>query len=99
MDRLDLELYADRIARHADRLSDELGAARLRLSWHAFEARSRERLGPQDTLLLESIGVLVTCDEDRDRTMVRRRERQLEALGRLQVMVEEAIAALRAVRA
>ncbi len=99
MDRLDLELYADRIARHADRLNDELGAARLRLSWNAFEARSRERLGPEDTLLLESIGVLVTCDEESDRTMARRRERQLAALGRLQVMVEESLSALRAVRA
>jgi len=29
MDRLDLELYADRLARHSDRLSDDLEAALL----------------------------------------------------------------------
>ncbi len=45
VDRLDLELYADRLARHADRLADEISAARLRLSWQLIEhdARSRSR--------------------------------------------------------
>ena len=45
VDRLDLELYADRLARHADRLADEIAAARLRLSWQLIEhdARSRSR--------------------------------------------------------
>ena len=42
MDRLDLELYADRLARHASRLADELAAARLRLTWAELE-RERAR--------------------------------------------------------
>ena len=31
-DRLDLELYGDRLARHASRLTDEISAARLRVA-------------------------------------------------------------------
>ena len=58
MDRLDLELYADRLARHASRLADELAAARLRLTWAELERGARVELGAGRSLLLESLGVL-----------------------------------------
>jgi hypothetical protein len=98
MDRLDMELYADRVSRHAERLDDDLAAARLRLAWVAFEATARERLGPDDALLLESVGVLGGTATDDDERTVTRRHRQLVAVGRLQAIVEETLAALRPTR-
>ncbi|HMG99263.1 MAG TPA: hypothetical protein VK546_10105 [Gaiellales bacterium] len=62
MDRLDLELYADRLARHASRLADELAAARLRLTWAELERDARVELGAGRSLLLESLGVLAQVD-------------------------------------
>jgi hypothetical protein len=92
MDRLDLELYADRLARHASRLADELAAARLRLTWAALERDARAELGAGRSLLLESLGVLAQCDRNGvDETLVTRRREQLEALAALQVYVERRI--------
>jgi hypothetical protein len=90
MDRLDLELYADRLALHAGRLTDDLAAARLRLSWSAFERGVRARLGPDDAARLEAVGVLApsTADVD-DRALLSRRREQLDAVERLQALVEE----------
>jgi hypothetical protein len=96
VDRLDLELYADRVTRHADRLADELAAARLRLAWAEFEAAARTDLAPGDALVLEAIGALRCGTTAEDEALVARRQRQLEALGRLQAIVEERLAALRA---
>jgi hypothetical protein len=82
MDRLDLELYADRLARHASRLADELAAARLRLTWAELE-RS------------ESLGVLAQVDAGgADEALLVRRREQLEALAALQVYVERQISEL-----
>lgn len=96
MERIDLELYADRLARHADRLLDDIRAARVRLAWNRLEARARQRLPGADCRALEAVGVLAdgppTGD---DEEVIRRREEQLEALGRLQAFVEEELAALR----
>ena len=92
MDRLELELYADRLARHADRLADELAAARLRRSWAALEDAARTRLAPGDTLLLESVGVLAGRSGTDDEGVIARRAGQLAALGRLQAFVEEELA-------
>ncbi len=58
MDRLDMELYADRLARDAQRVADELAAARLRLAWAEFEVAARDWLGGDDSRMLEAIGVL-----------------------------------------
>jgi len=94
MDRLDLELYADRLARHAERLADDIAAARLRIAWARFEALARTRLSAEDGLRLESVGVLGAAPgatED-DRRLVERRRGQLEAAQRLQALVEETIA-------
>ena len=58
MDRLDLELYADRLSRHSDRLCDEIAAARLRQAWCELEHGARDRLGASRCAVLEAIGVL-----------------------------------------
>ena len=95
MDRLDLELYADRLARHADRLSDDLEAARLRLSWAALERDVRAALGARRSALLEAVGVLAgEATGDDDAALVARRRQQLGALEALQAHVELRIAEL-----
>ena len=95
MDRLDLELYADRLARHASRLADELAAARLRLTWAALERSARAELGAGRSLLLESLGVLAQVDAGAaDEALLARRRAQLEALAALQVYVERRITEL-----
>jgi predicted ATPase len=92
MDRLDLELYADRLARHASRLADELAAARLRLTWAALERDARVELGAGRSLLLESLGVLAQADASgADEALLARRREQLDALAALQVYVERCI--------
>jgi hypothetical protein len=95
MDRLDLELYADRLARDAQRVADELAAARLRLAWAGFEAWARDRLGADDCRLLEAVGALRGGATADDAALVERRRRQLAAIGRLQALVEEQLAELR----
>jgi hypothetical protein len=98
MDRLDLELYADRLARHAQRLADELAHARLRRAFRDFEADARAELTRADATLLEAVGVLAEAGPgDDDAELIRRRRAQLDALGRLQSLVEERLAAMRRV--
>lgn len=95
MDRLDLELYADRLARHAERLSDDLEAARLRLSWAALEHDARAALGARRAALLEAVGVIAgEATGDDDAALVARRRQQLGALEALQAHVEMRIAEL-----
>jgi hypothetical protein len=95
MDRLDLELYADRLARHSDRLSDDLEAARLRMSWAVLEQDARAALGARRTALLEAVGVLAgEASGDDDAALVARRRQQLAALEALQAHVELRIAEL-----
>ncbi len=90
MERIDLELYADRLATHAARLTDDLSAARLRVSWREIEQAARSRLSVEDLRALEAVGVIEpeTVHEDDDRLAGRRRL-QLDALLRLQLLVEE----------
>jgi hypothetical protein len=93
MDRLDLELYADRLARHSDRLSDDLEAARLRMAWAVLEHEARAALGARRAALLESVGVIAdTATGDDDAALVARRRQQLGALEALQAHVEMRIA-------
>jgi hypothetical protein len=94
MDRLDLELYADRLARHSDRLSDDLEAARLRMSWAVLERDAREALGARRVALLEAVGVIASPTADDDAALVARRRQQLGALEALQAHVELRIAEL-----
>jgi hypothetical protein len=98
MDRLDLELYADRLARDAQRVADELAAARLRLAWGEFEVVARDWLGGDDSRMLEAIGVLRAGATGDDEALVDRRRRQLAAIGRFQAYVEEQLAELRGAR-
>ena len=93
-----MELYADRLARDAQRVADELAAARLRLAWAEFEVTARDWLGGDDSRLLEAIGVLRTAVTGDDAALVDRRQRQLGAIGRYQAFVEEQLDALRGAR-
>ena len=51
MPRIELELYADRLARHSERLRDDVDGARLRLVWEELEGRVRAELGAFATSL------------------------------------------------
>ncbi len=92
VDRLDLELSADHLARHADRLADEISAARLRLSWHLIERNARCKLAADETARLEAVGVLGAPDgSDQDARLIERRHDQLAAISRIQEIVERKI--------
>jgi hypothetical protein len=94
--RLDLELYADRLSRHADRLADDVHAARLRLVWGELERRARAELGAADSMRLEALGILgPPGGGGDDRALIERRSLQLQALTRLQAHVERELAAIR----
>ncbi len=94
MSRIELELYADRLSRHAERLRDDVDGARLRLAWAELEGRMRPDLGAHDAAVLEALGVLVTIDAASERRLLERRLRQLRALERLQAIVERELHAL-----
>jgi hypothetical protein len=87
-DRLELELYADRLARHAERLRDDIDGARLRIAWSGIEAVARAELGSRDVAVLEALGALVQPDAAAERRLLERRIRQLECVERLQALVE-----------
>ena len=88
MARLELELYADRLARHAERLRDDIDGARLRMAWAGIEAVARAELGASDVAVLEALGALVQADAAAERRLLERRIRQLECVERLQALVE-----------
>jgi hypothetical protein len=94
MTRIEIELYAERLSRHAERLRDDLEGARMRISWLTLETTARDRLGTRDCAVLEALGVLSGGDEAAERRLVDRRLRQLEVVERLQAMVEEELEAL-----
>src|SRR6478609_8264878 len=87
MSRVELELYADRVARHAERLRDDVDGARLRLAWAGIEGRVRTELGAHYA------GVLVAVDAAGGRRLLERGLRQLRALERMQALVERELAA------
>ena len=88
MGRIELELYADRLARHAERLRDDVEGGRMRIEWSRLERRAREELGQRDSAVLEALGVLTSSDEAAERRLVDRRLRQLEVVERFQALVE-----------
>jgi hypothetical protein len=95
MTRIEIELYAERLSRHAERLRDDLEGARMRLGWLRLEAAAREQLGARDTAVLEALGVLQGSDEAAERRLVDRRLRQLEVVERFHALVERELEALR----
>ena len=56
MDRLDLELYAERLARHAERTADDLADARLREAWWELEQTARPQLTAADVAVVATAG-------------------------------------------
>jgi hypothetical protein len=94
MTRIEIELYADRLSRHAERLRDDLEGARMRLSWLRLESVARDELGARDTAVLEALGVLSCTDEAAERRLVDRRLRQLEVVERFQAVVERELEGL-----
>jgi hypothetical protein len=94
--RLELELYADRLARQAQRLRDDIDGARTRMAWAALEAQARRELAAADCCLLEALGVWSGADVAAEERLVERRLRQLRALERLQALVERELASLAA---
>jgi hypothetical protein len=95
MSRIELELYADRVALHAERLRDDVDGARLRLAWSAIEERVRAELGAHDAAVLEALGVLVAVDSAGERRLLERRLRQLRAIELLQALVERELHVVR----
>jgi hypothetical protein len=93
MDRIELELYADRLARHAERLRDDLEGGRMRLAWLQLERLARDELGARDAAMLEALGVLSGSDEAAERRLIERRLRQLEVVERFQALVERELEA------
>ena len=91
MTRIELELYADRLARHAERLRDDVEGGRMRIEWSRLEQRARDELGQRDSAVLEALGVLGADDEQAERRLIDRRLRQLRAVERLQALVEREI--------
>jgi hypothetical protein len=94
MTRIEIEVYADRLSRHAERLRDDLEGARMRLSWLRLESVARDELGARDTAVLEALGVLSGTDEAAERRLVDRRLRQLEVVERFQAVVERELESL-----
>jgi hypothetical protein len=94
MQRIDLELYAERLARHAERLRDDLEGARMRVAWSQLEAGALADLGARDRATLEALGVLCGADEAAERRLMDRRVAQLRAVERLQAVVEREIEAV-----
>ncbi|MSO47333.1 MAG: hypothetical protein EXQ67_04510 [Thermoleophilia bacterium] len=89
MDRLDIELYAERLARHAQRAADELADARLREAWWELESAARLSLSPSDAERLEALGLLLAPPTASSiRRGVGERVADLAAIHGLQVIVE-----------
>ena len=96
MTRIEIELYADRLSRHAERLRDDIDGARLRIAWSGIEAVARAELGSRDVAVLEALGALVQPDAATERRLLERRIRQLECVERLQAVVEQQLEAEKA---
>lgn len=88
-ERLDLELYAERVARLVKCAADDLADARLRLAWCDLEHGIRAGLPEDMTERLQGVGAL-QHEEARERVAdtVREREKDLAALHALQMAVE-----------
>ncbi len=89
MDRLDLELYAERLARHVERAADDLADARLRCAWAELERDVEQVLDPRDIDRLRALGVVLDrAVAEAAARSVRERAEDLAAMQRLQAVVE-----------
>lgn len=89
MDRLDIELYAERLARHVERAADALADARLREAWWELESAARPSLALLDAERLETLGLLLTpTTASAIMRSVGERAKDLAAIHRLQAIVE-----------
>ena len=89
MERLDLELYAERIGAYRERVLDALADARMRNAWRDFETEARADLEPAEVRRLETLGVLAAPElADGGRNEARERAADLAALDRLLTLVE-----------
>lgn len=89
MDRLDLELYAERLARLVTCAADDLADARLRLAWAELEDELTPGLAADDAVRLRGIGALSHAEAGEvARRAVDERAADLAALHRLQALVE-----------
>lgn len=89
MDRLDFELYAERLTHYSERAADDLADARLHQSWIAFEVGVRRHLAPLDVARLSTIGLLTDQHAAaRAERSVNERSDDLIAIHHLQTIVE-----------
>jgi len=89
MDRLDLELYSERLSRHAQRAADALADARMHRSWLELDGEAERLLEPAETARLRALGLMV--DERAAQAIERSVEERvldLAAIVRLQALVE-----------
>ena len=93
--RVDIELYLDRLDRSADRLADDVEAARRRIEFARIDRAAADELTACDEQLLAAVGVVQAVPESGDdKSLITRRLRQLEALERLRSVVEACLAAI-----
>ena len=90
MGRIELELYADRLARHAERLRDDVEGSRMRIEWCGLESGPGAS-GARDSAVLDALGVFGAEDAAAERRLVERRLRQLRVVERFQALVEREI--------
>ena len=93
-ERLDLELYLDRLVRHEQRLCDEVCAARMRIVWTQLERELADELTSVEENLLQAVGVITPHNQGDETALIARRARQIGAIRRLQSLVEERLARL-----
>lgn len=87
--RLDLELYAERVARLVKCAADDLADARLRLAWVELEHEFRGGIPEDLAARLEGLGAMrPDADGERLAQAVRERSEDLRALHALQHAVE-----------
>lgn len=90
MSRLDIELYKERLARHAERVAEELADARMILAWADLEQQMLPNLSGTEVARLEGMGILSTSERwDAASRSVNERERDLHAIHRMQVLVKD----------
>lgn len=94
-ERLDLELYADRLARHAERLADEFTKQRLIAAWSDLEQDVRGELTDDQISDLVHMGVIGELDHSNgSRAIMETIRGRMESLAAIQSAVERRLAAL-----
>lgn len=87
--RLEVDLYIDRLDRHAARLADDLAAARLREVWRSIDSEARRSCTAYELEALEAVGVIEPATiHPEDNELIKRRVGQLAAVERLRAVAE-----------